>query len=386
MTTTVLVAYAPGLGHCNTILPLAEEFARRDNCTVHLCGSRAVAQRAGIHTLRVTHHRTGPEGFLRTSADGLRDHEVVAEMGRLSRRDVTNLIHEIQPDLLVCDTSERGAVLAALDCDVPVLRVVSCADAATTSGSLEEARRRALIRGYAHDDLGSPLNLGTVALGPRWFFRDRAPAEDLTCYRYRPPTTAPLPFVAPIRPRAVISFGTFVTEPTPVMFESIFAGLADAGIRSIACKIRDSATRSRVQQHTELVSARTECDITVTEELNPRQYLLHADILLCHGSATSTLEALYHRVTPIIAPTHNDTYFVARQCARVHAAVVIHWGSDFSSAAIRRATTAAMQTREVQVGVAQFRYDNDNLPSAGNLIDRLIGRDRAVAQSGQGGV
>ncbi|WP_216916158.1 glycosyltransferase [Nocardia noduli] len=373
MTLTILAAYAPGLGHANTVLPLVEDFTRHGDCAVFLCGSQTVARQADTHLLPVHHRRAGPESFLRTSDNGLSGDEVITRMGRASRHDITTLIHELRPDLLVCDTSERGAVLAALDCAVPFVRVVSCADAATGPGSVEEARRRALIRGREHDDLESPLNLGTIAFGPPWYFHDTHPGEPLSCYRYRPPPT-PAPVSGPVRPRALVSFGTFVAEPSPPIFEQIIEGLIDAGLRSVTLKIRHRPARDQIQRYAATAAARTGCEITTAAELNLRQHLGSADMLLCHGSATSTLEALYHQVIPIIAPTHGDTYFVARQCAATSTAVVIDWANGCTRNAIRQAAMTAIQGPAVRAGVERFDIDNNRLPPGSELVEKLYGQ------------
>ncbi|WP_169541994.1 hypothetical protein [Nocardia jiangxiensis] len=76
--------------------------------------------------------------------------------------------------------------------------------------------------------------------------------------------------------------------------------------------------------------------------MNLSQHLADADLLLCHGSATSTLEALYKQVTPVIAPSHNDAYFVARQCLNAEAAVTIDWTTGFTRRNIRTAATTAL--------------------------------------------
>ncbi|MGY4102090.1 hypothetical protein ACW2Q0_21440 [Nocardia sp. R16R-3T] len=371
---TVLAAYAPGPGHCNTLLPLVEDLAAQPDCRVYLCGSQEVAAFTGIGSLHVQHQPAGFESYLRSSS-GISGDEIIRRMGQRSRRDIGRLITELHPDLIVCDTSERGAAVAAGDHGVPFLRVVSCADAATPHGSAEEARRRTLVRGHDADDLRSPLNLGTVAFGPRWFFSgSEQPRENLRCYRYRSRATGtPVPgYSQPKRPRALINFGTFVTEPPVGVLGNALLGLIDAGITSITMKIRNAPKRAILRGWAEYLSARTRADISVTAELNLLHHLTQADVLLCHGSATSTLEALHRAVVPIIAPAHSDTLFVARRCVDAHAGVVVDPTGDRIRRQVHAAASAALHSPQIAAGTESFTAANNELPPIGSLADHLI--------------
>ncbi|WP_327141320.1 glycosyltransferase [Nocardia sp. NBC_01327] len=372
MTITVLAAYAPGPGHYNTLRPLVEDLAAQPNCRVYWCGSQAVANFVDTAPVAVPHRPAGFETFLPSSA-GVSGDDIIRRMGQRSRDDIGRLMEELHPDLVICDTSERGAVLAARDRDVPFLRVVSCADAATARSSTLEARRRTLIRGQDGDDLRSPWNLGTVGFGPRWFFTDdHEPGERLRCYRYRPSGSTPVhPPSRPARPRALISFGTFITEPSAEMLEQAMLGLVDAGIKSITIKIRLPTSRARLQEWTELNSARTDSVIEVCSELDLAHHLTEADILLCHGSATSTLEALYRQVTPVIAPSHNDAYFVARRCADSNTAITIDWATGFTRQNIRTAATTALHSLRIADGIERFTLDNNELQPINSLAEHL---------------
>jgi hypothetical protein len=371
---TILAAYAPGPGHCNTLLPLVEDLAAQSDCRVYLCGSQQVAAFTGVGSLDAQHQPAGFESYLRSSS-GISGDEIIRRMGERSRGDIGRLITELHPDLIVCDTSERGAVVAACDHGVPFLRVVSCADAATPHGSAEEARRRALVRGYDADDLRSSLNLGTVAFGPRWFFSGgEQPRESLRCYRYRSRTaaTAVPGHSQPKRPRALISFGTFITEPTVGVLGNALLGLIDAGITSITMKIRNASKRSILRCWAAYLSARTGVDISVTAELDLLYHLPRADILLCHGSATSTLEALHRAVVPIIAPAHNDTLFVARRCIDAHAGVVIDPTGNCIRKQVHAAATAALHSPQITAGMQSFAAANSALAPIAVLVDQLV--------------
>ncbi|PPJ22982.1 hypothetical protein C5E45_15185 [Nocardia nova] len=371
---TILAAYAPGPGHCNTLLPLVEDLAAQSDCRVYLCGSQEVAAFTGIGSLDAQHQPAGFESYLRSSSSISGD-EIIRRMGQRSRRDIERLITELHPDLIVCDTSERGAVVAAVDHGVPFLRVVSCADAATPNGSAEEARRRTLVRGYDADDLRSPLNLGTVAFGPRWFFSgSEPPQENLRCYRYRSRTAAEAihGYSRRQRPRALISFGTFITEPPIEVLGKALMGLIDAGIKSLRVKIRKTSKRVILRGWSEYLSARTGVNISVTAELDLLHHLPHADLLLCHGSATSTLEALHRAVVPIIAPAHNDTLFVARRCIDADAGVVIDPTGNCIRKQVHAAATAALHSPQITAGMQSFAAANSALPPIAVLVDQLV--------------
>lgn len=376
---TVLVAYAPGPGHCNTLLSLAEDLAAHPECRVYLCGSQAVATFAGTSSLYVQHRSAGFESYLRSSS-GVSGDEIIRRMGQRSRRDIGRLITELRPDVIVCDTSERGAVVAACDHGVPFLRVVSCADAATPHGSADEARRRALVRGDDADDLRSPLNLGMVAFGPHWFFSCKEqPRENLRCYRYQPRATgAEVPgYSLPQQPRALINFGTFVTEPPVEVLGNSLLGLIDAGVTTITMKVRDAPKRALLRGRAEYLGARTGADISVTAELNLLRHLTQAEVLLCHGSATSTLEALHRAVVPIIAPAHSDTLFVARRCVNAHAGVVIDPTGDCIRRQVHAAASVALHSPQIAAGIESFTAANNELPPIGSLVDHLIRRRMA---------
>ncbi|MFI5783312.1 glycosyltransferase [Nocardia sp. NPDC051570] len=160
------------------------------------------------------------------------------------------------------------------------------------------------------------------------------------------------------------------------MLKQAVSGFIDAGIATITIKIRNPTSRAILHDWAEYLSASTGSVIEVCSELNLGHHLAQADILLCHGSATSTLEALYHRVTPVIAPSHNDTYFVAQRCADSNTAVTIDWATDFTRAHTRAAATEALHSPRIAKGIDRFILDNDGLPPASTLAEQLRRSDR----------
>lgn len=369
----VVVAYAPGVGHNNTILPIWHELHAHPDCEVYLCGSSEVVRFIG-KAIPPGHRPSGPTSYLRSGAN-LREDDIVGGMGRQSYRDISSVIDLVKPDLLICDTSERGAVVAAHAKKVPFVRVVSCADAATPAGVAAESRRLALIRGTTDDDpLASPLNWGTVAFGPSWFFNDSGQSEtELRCFRFRPAQTTPTEPAGQSGtdpagsrgPKGLISFGTFVREPSATTYCESIAGFLDAGLASVVVKVREPATRAEVRRRTE-----HHAEVTVTDDLDLPRRLPNAEVLLCHGSATSTLEALYYGVAPLIRPSHNDAFFVARQCARRRAAIVLD--ADVTRRDIQLAVEQALpQSGALLRGVAAFTTDNECLPTAKELVEQL---------------
>ncbi|MCX4097760.1 glycosyltransferase [Nocardia sp. alder85J] len=371
MTTRVLAAYAPGPGHCNTVLPLVAQLAARPDTDVHLCGSRTVATTTGAAALPVTCHHAGDDTYPAAGHDPTGE-DITIAMGRRAHADTSALITRLRPDLIVADTSARGAILAGHDHRIPVLRVVACADAATPTGSAAEAHRRTLIRGHPTPDPTPDGDLGLVAFGPRWFFLPGTPTEPLTCYRFQPDSPPAIDPPAPAaRPRALVSFGTFLPEPPAPAWRAILDGLLAAGAASVALKIRHAPTRTALTTHAENLTAGTGFDVTVTGDLDVRRHVAHADILVCHGSATSTLEALAHGAVPIIAPRHNDTFHVAAQCARHHAAVILDWDTGFTPATITGAATTALRSPALAAAVRRFQADNTALPPISALAHHL---------------
>jgi UDP:flavonoid glycosyltransferase YjiC (YdhE family) len=359
------IAFLPGMGHLNSVLPAYEALLSSGHDVV-LCGSPEIARQRAFGPFDVV--PVGYPRYRRPEVRGPKGSSTV-EMTRASCLDMTDFIGDWKPDLVLCDTSEIGAELAARVCVVPYVSVVSCGDAMIPA--VRDRRERYLTAareqlGLPAGDTGVGRERAVVAFGPPGYFGEPADTTEARCFRYRPAFTPWGPRSAgpgTNRPRrAVLAFGTHVPEPEVAFFSAIVQGLSDEGFEEILMSIRSPEIRADLRA--------LYPDVLLTDQTDLLRELARADLFVCHGSATSTLESLYHGTPPLIIPLHGDTYHVAARCAALGIAATL----DRNAVSRGAVAESAAQTREggrLRERIAEFNLANDALPERAALLDLL---------------
>jgi UDP:flavonoid glycosyltransferase YjiC (YdhE family) len=362
----VIVAYAPGAGHFHTVLPAYETLLRHGHEAI-LCGSPEVAADAGEAGVPVTRTglRSAEEGFRICFGDGPRTRHHDCVMPVRSFQDLSAVIDSWGPDLVVRETTERGAALAAERAGLPCVDVVSCADAALRTIRRREDRQLAVIRRRVglRPRTAPPGSL--VAFGPPEFFGPADRKEPVTHFRYRPADhRRPPARAAGTRRGALVSFGTFVAEPGPRFWTELVRGLHRAAVGPISLKIRDEAIRTTV--------ATAGLPVVVRPWVDLLDELAGCRVFVCHGSANSTLEALHYGVPPLVIPTHNDTYHVATTCVRENLGRALR-RERVDADAVRRAVVSLLADPDVPHRIRAFQKSNAALPGEEEFVAHLSG-------------
>jgi UDP:flavonoid glycosyltransferase YjiC (YdhE family) len=370
----VAVAFAPGAGHLQAVLPVYEAL-RADGYEAALCGSPDLARDVTIGGNHLGVLPTGYHRYQRTRlspaspAYTRANEQVIIEMAAGSYRDLHCLMSRWRPDLVVRDTSERGASLAAHQLGIPVASIVSCADAPLQSQRRAEERYASLTRTTLQ--LAPPtgpvtLDAQLVGLRPARFFGETADLDPLTTFRYRPARTRHPPAI-PRRGRsrdrrALVALGTFITEPGISFYRTITTGLRNCGIDHITVKIRNDELRRQL--------AALCPEISVHEHVDLLTELSQCAVVVCHGSANSTMEALYYRALPLVIPFHNDAFHVAARCSQQRLALSIP-PATVSVDTVTATVSCLQHDEQISDAVEQFGRENQALPDDAALIDSL---------------
>ncbi|WP_454197144.1 glycosyltransferase [Nocardia sp. Marseille-Q1738] len=291
-------------------------------------------------------------------------------LGAGSYRDLLPLIRSWQPDLVVRDTSERGSPLAAQRAGVPCVDLLSCANAALSAIRRRETRYLAEIAdalGDAWDGSSVRLPDTVMAFGPPEFFGLDTLKVPARYFRYDPSKHRMSPKVPVPGPRdhdssrAVVSFGTTI-EGSSATFAAIVGGLLDAGFGQVTVRSQDTDILRRVGSRAG--------DVELHAHLDLPAELADADLFVCHGSATSTMEALYYGCPPLIVPQHNDNFFVAETCARNGIAGTLPKDA-VTARAVRETASGMMADAGLHRRIASFRAANEALPGETELLEFL---------------
>jgi UDP:flavonoid glycosyltransferase YjiC (YdhE family) len=377
----ILFTFVGGHGHFEPLAPIATAAVAAGHSVAFGC---AAPMAAVIENANFTSFSLGPLGNRAHHAPkrtGLRPVDRVREerdlrerFARVAARDrvphIVALCADWQPDVLVCDETDFGAVIAAEHCGLPYATVLVIAAggfvradvvgeplnelrgqwALPPDPALEMLRRYLVLAPFprAYRDPGDPL---PATAHP---FFAHAPARNDGA---APPWASALPGA----PTVYFTLGTIFNMESGDLMDRVLAGLRDLPINVIATTGAhiDPAELGTQPPHVHLARFLPQASV-----------LPYCDAVVSHGGSGSVLGALAHGLPSVLVPIGADQPWNAARCVELGVAEVL----DAETATPRDvavAVGAVLQEPGYRRSAEQLRDEIRALPGLDTVIGLL---------------
>ncbi|MFN8374101.1 MAG: glycosyltransferase [Anaerolineae bacterium] len=384
----ILFTFAGRSGHFNPLVPIARA-AQAAGHTVVFAGQQAMVpmiEAAGFTAFATSKSNIAPtERIPLQKVDLQREDEVMRDgfASRLARKHTTetmNLCATWQPDLIVCDEVDFGALIAAEKLGLPYASVLVILEGSfirheLVSDALNEVR--------AEFDLPPDPDLTMLS---RYLVLSPAPPS----YRnpaYPLPATAhslhPLPDAKaegslpswvealPERPTVYFTLGTVFPLESGDLFQRVLAGLRDLPINLIVTVGReiDPAEFGEQPAHIHI------------ERYIPQALILpRCQATVTHGGSGSVIGALAHGLPMVLIPMGADQPQNAARCEALGVARVLD-AVDATPEMIREAVGDVLENPRYRQAAQRLRDEIRVLPPpayAVALLERLVREKRPL--------
>lgn len=325
----VLFTFAGGNGHLDPLIPIARA-ARAAGHTVAVTGRPGV-----VPAIEAADLTAIPTGIARDEApqrqplmepDAEHEDRVFREhfAGRLARdraARILTLCTQWQPDVIVCDETDFGSMIAAERLGIPyasvlVLLAGTFARPALIAEPLNELRSS---HGLPPDPDLAMLSRHLVLSPSPPSYRDPAYPLPATAHSLR--LDSPLPGAAPEwladlshAPTVYFTLGTEFNIESGDLFQRVLAGLSGLPINLVVTVGRqiDPAEFGPQPAHVRI------------EQYVPQAMLLpYCDAVVSHGGSGSVIGALTHGLPSVLLPMGADQPHNAARCAALGVAIVL---------------------------------------------------------------
>ena len=317
----ILFSFAGGNGHFEPLIPIARAAADAGH-TVAVAGQHSLVpaiEAAGFTAFPTWPPPSGsppqrlplqPVDMAREDRD-LRD-GFADRAARFRAADILALCALWQPDVLVCDEIDFGALLAAEKLGLPYASVLVIAAGSFVRSEVvgEPLHRLRAEHGLPPDPDLTMLSRYLVLSPFPPSYRDPAYALPVTAHAIRPLTAPPAsapPWLAAMatRPTVYFTLGTIFNSECGDLFGRVLAGLRDLPVNVIATTGRDidPAEFGPQPPHVHV------------ERFIPQAALLpHVDLCVSHGGSGSVIGALAHGLPMVLLPMGADQPLNAARC------------------------------------------------------------------------
>lgn len=380
----ILFTFAGGSGHFEPLRPIARAAAAAGH-TIAFAAQPAlvpVVKAAGFATFSTagSTFSSEPQRLPLLPVDLEREQRALREgfARRLARQRADALLatcEEWRPDLLVCDETDFGAMVAAERLGLPYASVLVIAAGSfvrkeVVGEALAELRA---AHGLPPDPELTMLSRYQVLSPFPPSYRDPAFPLPATAYSIRPltPTPAPAqpalprPLALPDAPTIYFTLGTVFNVESGDLFERVLAGLATLPINAI-------------------VTVGRELDPAIFEPQPPNIQILryiplettlpHCAAVISHGGSGSVIGALAHGLPMVLLPMGADQPQNAGRCAELGVAqvldVVVATPDD-----VREALMRVLDDPSYRQRAERLRDEISSLPppeQAVPLLERLV--------------
>ncbi len=287
-------------------------------------------------------------------------------------------IRTFRPDLVVRESAEYGAAVAAAEAGVPHARVavhmVGFEEgnmSALAAVAVDVLRREA---GLAHDEGAAlraapifaafPASLDVVASDVE-VFRSQVPLPPFDDAAGTPTWAAgdaSLPLV-------YVTFGTIVgtTQDAQAVYRAALDAVAALPVRALLTTGPgiDAAALGAVP-----------ANVTVAQWVPQAEVFPRATALVCHGGSGTMLGGLAAGVPMVIAPVGADQPYNAQRVDEVGAGVAV-MKPDATS--LRDALTRVLQDRDMRAAAGRLAREMAALPTVDDAVARMIGDGPAIS-------
>ena len=386
----VLFTFAGGSGHFEPLVPIARAAAAAGHMVafggqsvmipaIEAAGFTAFAM-AGA-TLSAT-----PERLPLLKLDAEREDRDLREgfATRLARQRcaaVLGLCEEWQPDLVVCDEVDFGAIVAAERLGLPYATVLVIA-----AGSFvrEEVVGEPLNQLRAEHGLPPDPDLAMLSrylvLSPfPPSYRDPAFPLPVTAHSLRPLAleaaqndSAPA-WVARLSgaPTIYFTLGTVFNVESGDLFERVLAGLRELPINLIATVGRQIDPEEFGPQA---------ANIHIERYISQALILPYCDLVVSHGGSGSVIGALAHGLPSVLIPMGADQPLNAARCADLGVARVLD-AVEATLESVREAVSSVLADPSYRQAAERIRDEIATLPAAEyavTLLERLAAERRPI--------
>jgi UDP:flavonoid glycosyltransferase YjiC (YdhE family) len=375
----------PGDGHLNPLLPVAGALRDRGHEVLFATAASYVpdVERAGFSAVAAGEDwridraaERFPEGASVQGREGLKwwiQNAFVGPLVAPMRTDLVALFDEWKPAVVVHDSGEVAAILAAEPLGLPCAAVYLGIEPGPGAASFfaEPWERVRAEAGLPPDPSGECLSggLGLVFTPPSWgalfgvplatTHRIRMPGFDRATSEKTPSWSAGL---GQERPFIYASLGTSFAIARRVL-KAIIAALGELPVDAVV-------TVGRINDPERLGPAPANVRV---EQYVPQSHLLpRASAMVCHSGFSTVLGALGCGVPLVLLPMGADHFVNAESCTRLGVATVVEDVLDAD--AIARAADALLESQDHRIRAEVLREEIEGLPGldhAAELIERL---------------
>lgn len=322
MAVRLLFTFIGGSGHFEPLIPVARAAQVAGHTVAFGCGPSMVAtiEGAGFTVFALgTDAGSAPERLPLRPLDANREDQEFrdrfARRGAQYRAPLTiALCTEWQPDLLICDETDFGGMVAAERLGLPYATVLVMA-----AGSFV----RAEVIGEALDELRAEHSLPPdpeLTMLSRYLvlspfppsYRDPAYPLPATAHTFRPPmlgvagdSVPAWSSVLPGAPTVYFTLGTIFNMESGDLFARVLAGLRELPINIIVT----------VGRHIDPAEFGPQPANVHIEQYIPQAAILpHCSLVVSHGGSGSVLGALAHGLPSVLIPMGADQPLNAARC------------------------------------------------------------------------
>jgi UDP:flavonoid glycosyltransferase YjiC (YdhE family) len=378
----ILFTFAGGSGHLEPLIPLARaaEAARHSVAFAARPWMIPQVDAAGFRAFVA-----GSDLGLTPKRQPLAEADLDQDMrdvgigfgGRIAREratDVLSLCTDWQPDLLVCEEFDFGAMVIAERLGLPHATVLVSATGAfvrpeLVAGPLDEVRAE---HGLPSDPGLAMLSRYLVLTPFPPSLRDSASPLPATAHHLRLPTTdAGRDEASPPWwqrhgdvPTVYFTLGTVYNMESGDLFQRVLAGLRDLSIDVVVTVGRDLDPAEMGAQP---------ANVRVERFVPQAALLPHCDLVVSHAGSGSVLGALAHGLPMVLLPIGADQPLTAARCEALGVAEVLD-AVRATPEMVGAAVTRVLADRGFRAAATRVREEIAALPEpdyAVTLLDRL---------------
>jgi UDP:flavonoid glycosyltransferase YjiC (YdhE family) len=379
----ILFTFPGGTGHFLPMVPLARAAAAAGHVVAFAC------QAAMTATVEATGFPAFDAGGASLLAPGVRqpllrpeaeDADRAARIARGAARDrerasaVLALGRDWQPDLLVCDESDFGVVVAAERLGLPYATVQSTAGGSVVPSAVvaEQANDLRGEHGLPADPGLEMLHRYLVLVPFPPSFREPGMPLPPTAHALRhvsaelPLDESALPWLAALSDRETVyvTLGTIFNQESGDLFERIVRGVRDLPVDVVATVGRELDPQALGPQPPH---------VHVERYIPQAQLLPRCSLVVSHGGSGSVVGALAHGLPMVVIPIGADQPRNARRCEHLGVARVVHAG-EATPDLVREAASEVLADPSYRLNAERVSDEIAALPGpehAVTLLERL---------------